>query len=169
MMRSHFAARAGALALALVGCARATPRPVVETNETPTPQWTGSLQPTQQRTGGLAVTGQNKAFGSVKITTAAGPLPRMRVAITVAVPTSAPTSLRWAVLPERCGTGDLPLLGFEQFPLLDVSVNGRGQIETDLPLVLSPNSAYHVNIYAGGQQLDNVVTCANLKYQAIAR
>jgi hypothetical protein len=169
MMRSYSVIRAGALALVISGCAKATPRPVVETNETPMPEWTGSLQPTQQRTGGLAVTGQNKAFGSVKITTAAGNLPRMRVALSVAVPTSGPTSLGWAVLPERCGTGDLPLLGFEQFPLIDVSVNGRGQIETDLPLVLAPNSAYHVNIYSGGKQLDNVVTCANLKYQSLPR
>jgi hypothetical protein len=166
-MHSHLAVRLGALALVIAGCAKATPRPVIQTDEPPMPEWTGALQPTQQRTGGLAVTGQNKAFGSVKISPAAGPLPRMRVALAVGVPTTSSTSLRWAVLPERCGSGDLPLIGFEQFPLIDVNVNGRGQIEADLPLVMSPNSAYHVNVYFGGQQLDNVVTCANLKFQMV--
>ena len=152
--------------LVLAGCA-AKPRPSVISNEPVGQQWTGNLQPTQQRSGTLAVTGQNRAFGSVKVTNPnAGGLQRMHVALMVAVPTESSSSLRWAMLPERCGSGDLPLLGFEQFPLIDLSTNGRGQIEVDLPLVLAPNSAYHVNVYKGGQQLDNVITCANLKFES---
>jgi hypothetical protein len=29
---------------------------------------------------------------------------------------------------------------------------------------MAPNSEYHVDLYTGGQQLDNVVTCANLRF-----
>ena len=151
--------------LVLAGCA-AKPRPSVAMNEPVGQRWTGNLQPTQQRSGTLAVTGQNRAFGSVQITNRnEGGLQRMHVALTVAVPTESSSSLRWAVLPERCGSGDLPLIGFEQFPLIELGTNGRGQVEADLPLVLAQNSAYHVNVYKGGQQLDNVITCANLKFE----
>ena len=122
------------------------------------------FQPTQQRTGGLAVTGQNKAFGTVTISPSEGRVQRMRVRLSVGVPAQNATSYRWAVLPDRCGSGQLPLIGFEQFPLLEVSTNGRGQLEADLPLVLTAGGSFHVNVYSGGQQLDNVLTCANLRF-----
>jgi hypothetical protein len=162
-MRSSPVFSCGLALLAAVGCASAHPQGTTTYDEPHGLSWSGSLQPTQQRTGALAVTGQNRAFGQVRITPAPGNLPRMHVTITVAVPTATSTSLRWAVLPERCGNGDLPLLGFEQFPIIDISVNGRGQLDTDLPLELTANGLYHVNIYNGGQGLENVVTCANLK------
>jgi hypothetical protein len=168
-MRTRKRLVAGMAALTLLGCATAS-RPAVIDDEPPSPYWTGSLQPTQQRSGSLVVTGQNRVFGSVRLwPTRSGNLERMHVTLNVAVPTAAATSLRWAVLPERCGSGDLPLIGFEQFPLIEVSTNGRGQLEADLPLVLAPNSGYHVNVYSGGQQLENVLTCGNLKYEVPSR
>jgi hypothetical protein len=88
----------------------------------------------------------------------------MKASLTVAVPTTSAQSLRWAVLSGRCGSGDLPLIGHDQFPLLDVSTNGRGQVDAELPLVMTSGGSYHVNVYSGGQQLENVVTCTNLKY-----
>lgn len=152
-----------ALAPALASCASGT-RPTVTSNEPASPMWTGSLQPTQQRTGALAVTGQTRAFGSVKISPSSSGNPnRLRVSLTVSLPVSAPMSVGWAVVPDRCGSGNLPIMGFEQFPLIEVSTNGRGQLDTELPMTLSAGSSYHVNIYSGGQQLDNVVTCGNLK------
>lgn len=162
----------GGAVLAFLACASASGSAGAGTG-TPSaagvPTWSGSLQPTQQRTGGLAVTGQSKAHGNVSITPAAGQLQRMHVVLTVTLPTNNAATYRWAVLPGRCGTGPLPLIGFEQFPVIDVGANGRGQIEIELPLELAAESSYHVNVYRGGQQLDNVVTCANLRYEASAR
>ena len=150
---------------ALSGCATNKP-PAGASEEASGPRWTGSFQPTQQRTGALRVTGQNRTFGTITVARQeSGAQDRVHVSLTVAVPVSSSSSLRWAMLPERCGSGDLPLIGFEQFPLIDIGTNGRGQIEADLPLVMSPNSSYHVNVYDGGQQLDNVITCANLKFE----
>ncbi len=163
-MRSNLLRLACVATASVTACATAT-TPATTSNAPSGGRFTGSLQPTQQRTGALAVTGQVKAFGSVTIApTQGGNLERMRVSLVVTVP-GANTSLRWAVLPQRCGSGDLPIIGFDQFPLMDVSSTGRAQVEADLPLPLLPNSAYHVNVYSGGQQLDNVVTCANLKYE----
>jgi hypothetical protein len=161
-MRFHHLLLTGAASLTFLGCA-STSR-TAEVDQPAGPSWSGNLQPTQQRTGGLAVTGQTKAFGQVSISRAPGRLQRMHVKLTVSVPSQGAASYRWAVLPDRCGAGSLPLIGFDQFPLIDVSTNGRGQVDADLPLELTANGTYHVNVYDGGQQLDNVVTCANLRF-----
>jgi hypothetical protein len=58
------------------------------------------------------------------------------------------------------------MIGYDQFPLIDISSNGRGEVTAELPLQLSSQGSYHVNVYSGGHRLDNVVTCANLRYQA---
>jgi hypothetical protein len=161
-LRALFAASLSALTLA--GCA-ASKAPPVSTNEPSAgPRWTGSLQPVQQRSGALRVTGQNRSFGTVTLTRSEGRVQdRLHVTLSVAVPSSTTNSLRWAIIPDRCGSGDLPLIGFEQFPLIEIGTNGRGQVEADLPLALLANNSYHVNVYDGGQQLDNVISCANLK------
>jgi hypothetical protein len=72
-------------------------------------------------------------------------------------------ALRWAVLPGRCGSPAIPLLGHEQFPPLEMGSAGRGQIAIDLPMELPQSGNYHVNVYSGGRELENVVTCANLR------
>ena len=133
----------------------------------PGPRWTGSFQPTQQRTGNVAVTGQNRAFGSITIDPpSGGSMQRLKVHLTASIPTAASQQVRWAIIPDRCGSGDLPVIGFEQFPLIEFGNNGRGELTVNLPLDLIPNNVYHVNVYDGnGQQLDNVLTCGNLKYE----
>ena len=164
--------RAPVLLLGFAACA--TAKPVADTGA-PTPsstvssggsggtiRWTGSLQPMQQRSGGLGPTGQNKAFGSVSLRSI-GP-ERTAITISVSTPLQGSASLNWAILPGRCGSGTLPLVGIERFPVIDVGNNGRGQLDAEMSLGLPENGAYHVNIYwAGGQQLSDVMTCANLR------
>lgn len=125
-------------------------------------KWTGSLQPMQQASGGLGPTGQNKAFGTVSLTSKG--VERTAISISVSTPLSSSTTLRWAVLPGQCGTGSLPIVGVERFPQIDVGNNGRGQLNAEMALALPTNGSYHVNIYWGnGQQLSDVMTCANLR------
>jgi len=165
-MRLRHALTATAAGLSLAACASGT-QSTTTSNEPARPTWSGPLQPTQQRTGQVAVTGQIKAFGTVTITPSEGSLQRMHVYLSVAVPTTNSEQLRWAVLSGRCGNGDLALIGYDAFPLIDIGQNGRGQIEADLPLNMEAEGSYHVNVYLpGGQQLDNVLTCANLKYNS---
>lgn len=124
--------------------------------------WTGSLQPIQQASGSLGPTGQNKAFGTVTLSSKG--TTRTAISITVSTPLTNAASLNWAVLSGRCGSGSLPLVGIERFPLIEVGNNGRGQLETDMALELPQSGSYHVNIYWGtGQQLSDVMTCANLR------
>jgi|SRR5687768_9184253 len=158
----------------LAACASSTP--VAETG-TPAPaatpaasastsgdvvRWSGSLQPREARTGGLGPTGQAKAFGNVTLVSR-GP-ERMAVEISLSTPLSGSTSLSWALIPGRCGSAAMPIVGFERFPVIEVSNNGRGQLNTEMALALPTSGSYHVNIYwPGGQQLSDVMTCGNLR------
>lgn len=165
-----------ALALtALGGCARSaqSARPdagpvtaVAAPAPAPAPagaiRWTGSLTPTQQRSGGMGPRSQSRAFGSVSITALPGDS-RSRAQVTVSG-SSQNVSLPWAVLPGQCGTGSLPLMNVNSFPVIEVGSNGRGELSSEIPLSMPAEGSFHVNVYwPGGQQLDEVMTCANLK------
>ena len=126
--------------------------------------WTASLTQTQQRTGELAPTGQQKATGTVALLPITGTPDRMRLQITLSAPANSSSTLRWAILPGRCGSSALPLIGVESFPSIDVGSNGRGQVSGDIPLSLESGAIYHVNVYKGqGMELSDVLTCGNLR------
>lgn len=156
-----FVSGAGVLATACASSSSTTsegPEPT-----TPVSEWTGSFQATQERTGVLAPTRLQQASGTVRLRPSVRDPQRTSVSLVVSTPVQEPTSLRWAVLPGRCGAGSLPLLGFDQFPPLDVGSNGRGQLDVEIPLALPQSGSYHVNVYHRGTQLDNVLTCATLR------
>jgi len=123
------------------------------------------VQPSEfniQTSSGLGPTGQNKAFGTVKLSSKGAN--RTAISISVSTPLSNAASLNWALLPGRCGAGSLPLVGVERFPVIEVGNNGRGQLEGDMSLELPQSGSYHVNIYwASGTQISDVMTCANLR------
>ncbi|MEO5589686.1 MAG: hypothetical protein ABIS03_08880 [Gemmatimonadaceae bacterium] len=163
---------APAAVLALAACA--TAKPVDNTSSTVpassagvgsanSSRWSASLQPSQQRTGGLGPTGQNKTFGNVSIIPA-GP-ERIRMSISLSTPLQNSTSLNWAILPGRCGGAALPLVAVERFPVIEVSTNGRGTLNSEMALLIPNSGTYHVNVYwaGGGTQLSDVMTCGTLK------
>ncbi len=105
---------------------------------------------------------QSRAFGTVTLE-AITEGSRSKAEITVSG-SSQSVALPWAILPGQCGTGSLPLMNVNSFPVIEVGSNGRGQLSTELPLTLPTEGSYHLNVYwPGGQQLDEVMTCANLK------
>lgn len=129
--------------------------------------WSGSLQPMQERTGYAAPTKQQKTYGTVRLQPTARDLNRTAVSIVVSTSGQDASSLRWAILPGRCGASTLPLIGYDQFPIIEVGTNGRGQLNTEVQLAMPYDGAFHVNVYSsgGGQAggLENVLTCANLR------
>ena len=164
MLRLRFGATWIALCLSSACASSKSSQPA---NEAPSNAnelvWTGSLQPTQERTGGAVPTKQQKAYGTVRLQPTVRDLDRMSVSITISTPLQEPGELRWAIVPGRCGSGALPLIGYEHFPILEVSSNGRGQLTTEIPLTMPYDGSFHLNVYAGRVQLDNVLTCANLR------
>jgi len=131
--------------------------------------WSGSLQPMQERTGYAVPTKQQKTYGTVRLQPTSRDLNRTSVSIVVSTSGQDASALRWAILPGRCGAATLPLAGYEHFPIIEVGTNGRGQLNTEIPLAMPYDGSFHVNIYGGGQNpaggggLENVLTCANLK------
>ena len=149
-------------AIALTACATTSSQRDVAFGETT--GWTASLTQTQQRTGELAPTGQQKATGTVSLLPSTAGQGRMRVQLTLSAPDNDSSTLRWGILPGRCGSSALPLIGIESFPTIDVGSNGRGQVAGELPITLESGAVYHVNVYKGrGMELSDVLTCGNLR------
>jgi hypothetical protein len=129
----------------------------------PVAAWSGSFTATQERSGRLTPTVTRQASGTVRLRRSERDATRTSVSLVVTTSIQEAAALRWAVLPGRCGSASIPLLGHEQFPPLEMGSAGRGQIEIDLPMELPQSGNYHVNVYSGGRELEHVVTCANLR------
>lgn len=122
--------------------------------------WRGQLQATQQRTGRAAPTAQNKSTGTISLTQASPG--RTRVRLVVSTPIGSATALQWAILPGRCGSGSMPIDVVSRFPVVEISNNGRGELDETMQLDLPASGTFHVNVYNGGTQLNHVITCSNL-------
>lgn len=125
----------------------------------------GSFTPTQVRSSNVAMRTQSRIYGQaemIEIPEANSPRSRVRITFTSQ---SGGTSYiaQWALLEGRCGTGSLPVIAIDNFPTIEVGSNGRAQLDTEIALGVPTTGEYHINVYVGGQQLDNVITCANLK------
>lgn len=88
---------------------------------------------------------------------------RIRVRLIVGTSYHDGSDLKWAIVPGRCGSNMMPIAPVDQFPIIEVSANGRGEMDRVLPLTLPATGQYHVNVYrGGGNYLENVLTCGNL-------
>lgn len=123
-------------------------------------RWQAHLKATMQRSGMVVTTVQNKTTGSVFISQAGQD--RIRIRLTVSTSFHDNSPLSWAIIPGRCGSNMMPIAPVERFPVIDVSSNGRGEVDRVLPLTMPASGQFHVNVYRGGTSLENVLTCGNL-------
>lgn len=125
----------------------------------------GSFTPTQVRSSNVAMRTQSRIYGQAEmIEIPEATSPRSRVKITFTSQSGGTSYIaQWALLQGRCGTGSIPVMAIDNFPTIEVGANGRAQLDTEIALAVPPTGEYHINVYVGGQQLDNVITCANLK------
>ncbi|WP_396216102.1 hypothetical protein [Gemmatimonas sp.] len=124
----------------------------------------GQFRPIQQASGGVGMRGSQRVFGQVKIATRES---SERVKVTLMINTSLNQTeiLNWSVNPGRCGSGSVPLMPIAQFQGIEMSTNGRGELDIpEMQMAIPANSgALHVNVFRGGTGLDNVIACSNLK------
>ena len=107
---------------------------------------------------------QSRIYGTVSLITADDNRERARVRLNFTSQTGGNSyTVQWALVPGRCGSGGLPVLPVDNFPMIEVGSDGRAQLDTELSLSPPESGEYHVNVYNGGQELSNVITCANLK------
>ena len=123
-------------------------------------RWQAYLKATHQRSGRLVTTVQNKSTGSFFMSQAGHD--RVRVRLIVSTSYHDGSDLNWAIVPGRCGSNMMPIAPIEQFPTIEVSTNGRGEVDRVLPLTIAKTGQYHVNVYRGGTQLEHVLTCGNI-------
>ncbi|MBL8997954.1 MAG: hypothetical protein KJZ74_09560 [Gemmatimonadales bacterium] len=152
------------LALAAAGCAsasNATPETGV-IDATGALQYDGQFRPVQQSDGRVGMSTVQRIYGDVRILFREA-TDRSRVTLSLNTNNQQSEVLAWAVVPGRCGSGGVPLLPAAQFPPLEITNTGRGEVAgRELPLSM-PSATYHVNVYRGGETLSNVIACANLQ------
>lgn len=165
MHRKSRAISAAALVAACTACATQTTSAPM--NLTPMQAiWTGSIQPTNQNSGEATASRRTMINGDVSMVADKDYPERTEVHITLGTPTTN-SSVSWALVPERCGTGGVPVLPVSSFSPIDVGPSGRGEVTVGIPFTLPTSGAYHINIYEGQRaELADVQACAELTLHA---
>ncbi|HVZ78237.1 MAG TPA: hypothetical protein VG818_09685 [Gemmatimonadaceae bacterium] len=151
----------------LAACASAGPKP-----ETPVGagfgakpgavMWSASFQSTMLRSSATLGSGQERMDGTVEVAATDRP-DVFKVHIVLNTLRNGDT-MGWSLLTGRCGNDAPPLVQPRQLQQLDIQDTGRGELSAEFPAALHAGAEYHLNIYEnGGNQLSDVVTCANLK------
>lgn len=161
---------------ALCGCASApppnpSPPPDSEQSVTVYPtikRWTGTLSPTQSFQATATASRRQNAHGRVELTVSPSTPTLSHVTLTVSLPTEPGLNiLGWGLSQGRCGSGTPPVLSPSAFPPIQVSTSGQGNVDIKIPFILSETGTYHVNVFRGsGTQLNNVITCAQLRRES---
>jgi len=126
-------------------------------------RWTGTIKGAERKSGTVSKNGGAEVFnGSVVLVPDAADPTRSEIRITLSGATTN-TMLSWALLPDRCGSGAVPVLPLSSFGFLEMGMNGRAELTKQLPFDFPIGGIYHVAIYAGHRAvLEDVIACANL-------
>lgn len=153
------------VAVACAACAKSSAGPTMAL--TPAEAiWTGQLQPTEQNSGQAAASRRTMIDGRVEMVADKDFPDRTRIDVTIGTP-NRNSSVTWALVPDRCGTGGVPVLPSSAFSPIEVGPSGRGEVAVTLPLELPTQGSYHVDIYEGrSATLAAVQACAELKMHA---
>ena len=139
--------------------------PVLTGAQAPIPvgRWSANIRPTLAPSSGLG-SSTARMYGSVNVTPNRNGTPgswTVEIRLTSDRPSE---TLLWAIVPGRCQSGGVPEIQANQLPTLDVHANSNADLTASANLTLSPTNAYHLDIYRNGQQAENVIACATLKY-----
>jgi len=124
----------------------------------------GSFRPIQQSSGGVGMRGSQRIFGDVKITFRES-TDRSMVKLMINTSYQQSEILNWSVNPGRCGSGSVPVMPIAQFQGIEMTSNGRGELDIqEMQLAIPANAnMVHVNVYRGGTGLEHVIACSNMK------
>ncbi len=165
MNRKSRAVTAAAVVAVCTACATQTTG--TPTNLTPMEaMWSAPIQPTNQNSGMVGASRRTMINGDVRMVADKDFPQRTEVHITIGTPATNST-VSWALLPDRCGSGGLPVLPVNAFSPIEVGPSGRGEVTVVIPFTLPTTGSYHVNIFEGQKaELADVQACAQLKLQA---
>jgi hypothetical protein len=125
--------------------------------------WTATLNPTQSYNAAAVASQRQNAYGKVELTVQATAPTLTDVKLVVTVPPQPGLDIvGWGLSQGRCGSGNPAVLPPSAFQPIQLSPNGRGNVDAKIPFVIE-SGAYHVNVFRGsGTQLSDVITCGNL-------
>ncbi|MDQ8155021.1 MAG: hypothetical protein P3B98_10200 [Gemmatimonadota bacterium] len=122
----------------------------------------GSFSSVLQSTASLGMANKIRVDGSVTLVSAGAGNAKTRVRLMINFPVSN-EQLPWAIVPGNCGNGAIAVMAVSKFGAIDVGPSGRGTLEADLAIALTPGEPYHVEVYRSGQALSDVIACTNLR------
>ncbi len=122
----------------------------------------GTFSAVLQSTGNVGPANTIRVDGSVTVVSSGVGNSKTRVRLMINFPMTN-EQLPWAIAPGNCGNGAIAVAAVSTFGTIDVGSSGRGTLEVDLPLALTPGEKYHVEVYRSGQTLADVVACTNLR------
>ncbi len=122
----------------------------------------GTFHSILENTGAVRAVDKIRVDGSVTVISTGVSNSSTRVKIEISMPRTN-EQLPWAIAPGACGNGAIAITAVSKFGTIDLGSSGRGSVESDFSVSLTPGASYHVEIYAQGQQLADVIACANLK------
>ena len=90
--------------------------------------------------------------------------------VTIRVSTSNPgDNLEWGVSMGRCGSKLIMLEGANQNPSFDTRAGGEGEMRHTVSYSMDAKHTYQVGLFRNGHAQQNMVACANLKYDSRMR
>ena len=163
---------ASIVSTSIAGCASAPPAgsaPQPQTDRTvsgyPTiKRWTATLNPTQSYNAAAVASQRQNAYGKVELTVQPATPTLTDVTLVVTVPPQPGLDIvGWGLSQGRCGSGNPAVLPPSAFQPIQLSSNGRGNVDAKIPFVIE-TGAYHVNVFRGsGTQLSDIITCGDLR------
>lgn len=129
----------------------------------PVGRWSANIRPTLAPSSGIGAATM-RMYGSVNLTANRAGTPGSWM-VEIRLTSDRPSeSLLWDIAPGHCQSGAVAQIQPNQLPPLEVLANGNADITTAANLLLNPGDSYHLDIFRNGQQQENVVACATLKY-----
>jgi hypothetical protein len=125
-------------------------------------RWTAPINSVTESTGDLRAASRIRVAGNVEMTPGiSGNYTTLKIVFSS--PFSG-RSMSWALLPNRCGTDEAPVVPAGNYPSLDLSTSGRGEATAQIPFTFPTTGQFHVNVYNNNTTtLAGVVGCANLE------
>jgi len=135
--------------------------------------WSGSFRPgtmtgsiSGSQTGGLSGTGMAGRYtGNIDITPSPSGQPgTYRFMLTISSNLNNPETLEWGVSNGRCGSKLMLLVGSNSLPTIEMRSGGTGDASTEVAMQFSAKGQFQAVIMKGGHLQQNIVACANLKF-----
>jgi len=144
-------------------------------------KWTGSFRPGTM-TGSIGGTLTNVPMGTIVSSTNTTGAPgrysgtvaispslddtpgKYRIEVRVSSNFNSSETLEWGVSSGRCGSKLIMLAASNLLPPIEMRSGGTGEVNEVTSLPLTSKGAFHVVLFKGGHLQQDVVACANLKF-----